>query len=125
MNPSNSCGPFKGSSEEHFYTGLVYGLISVSRRTPPLTLETDCPTEQDWDSATGQSIILFLGRTSVLVATTALVLLLTYFTYLRYAALAQYNSRISHQLRSLSEETKTLKRKMDTLLTERARGRNS
>ena len=30
MNPSNSCGPFKASSEEHFYTGLVYGLISVS-----------------------------------------------------------------------------------------------
>ena len=38
MNPSNSCGPFKASSEEHFYTGLVYGLISVSKTWRPCCL---------------------------------------------------------------------------------------
>ena len=29
------------------------------------------PTEQDWHSATGRSILLFLGRTSVLMVSTA------------------------------------------------------
>ena len=55
----------------------------------------------------------------------SVVLLVTYFTYLRYAALAQYNSRINRQLRSVSEETKILKRKMDTYFTEGGIGRSS
>ena len=55
----------------------------------------------------------------------SVVLLVTYFTYLRYAALAQYNSRINRQLRSVSEETKILKRKMDTHFTEGQIGRTS
>ena len=144
MNPSNSCGPFKGSSEEHFYTGLVYGLISVSTLNPPLPLRLSYPilywagvglshrTEHHslpWADLCSDGLHSRWGhqtsRTEKSHVLIIVVLLVTYFTHLRYAALAQYNSRIKHQLRSVSEETKTLKRKIDTHLTEGVRGRHS
>ena len=30
MQPSNACGPFRSSSDVHYYTGVVWNLVNVS-----------------------------------------------------------------------------------------------
>jgi len=87
--PSNACGPFRGK-EPNFYTGVVGDLI------------------RDWESKTGQDIILFFGREEVLIITSAVLSLLTYYQWMRGSAQSAYNARIEAELKSVAEEKRRL-----------------
>ena len=67
--PSNACGPFRGK-EPNFYTGVVGDLIRV-RLNQNLHNAIPCTVLQDWESTTGQNIVLFFGREEVLIIISA------------------------------------------------------
>jgi len=87
--PSNACGPFRGK-EPDFYTGVVVDLIN------------------NWDSSTGRDIVLFFGREEVLIITSAVLALLTYYQWMRGSAQSAYNDRIEAELKSVAEEKRRL-----------------
>jgi len=87
--PSNACGPFRGK-EPNFYTGVVGDLI------------------RDWESKTGQNIVLFFGREEVLIIISAVLSLLTYYQWMRGSAQSGYNDRIEAELQSVANEKRRL-----------------
>merc|ERR1712107_101099 len=89
MQPSNACGPFRSSNDVHYYTGVVWTLIN------------------DWESGAGRSIFLTISKPSVLMSTSAAILMVNYFTYLNYSSMKEYNSRIEKQLRDINQEIRT------------------
>jgi len=86
MQPSNACGPFSTSSDEDYYTGVVWSLI------------------EDWSSTSGKEFFISISKISVLMTASAAMMLLNYFTFLSYSANKEYNSRIQNQLKDSNED---------------------
>lgn len=132
MYPSNACGPFRDKNDAHYYTGVVANLIDVStlnqhcsefymidlcytgmvvefwKRVPPI-LRSKYRVDRHELRYFYQTFFLFS-----FISVYAVILLLTYFhLYLNYSVLNEYNTRISKQLKSIVDETKSLKMKLD------------
>jgi len=95
MFPSNACGPFR-DTDARYYTGVVANMIN------------------EWSWTFGRDFLQFLGRSVVLMGLSSVILLMTYLhLYLNYSVLHEYNIRIRKQLRSVVDETKHLKLKLE------------
>lgn len=57
MQPSNACGPFRSSSDVHYYTGVVWNLVNVSSLSLPELNELESFVGLEWR---GWTIILLV-----------------------------------------------------------------
>ena len=87
------------------YTGMV---VEFWKRVPPI-LRSKYRVDRHELRYFYQTFFLFS-----FIFVYAVILLLTYFhLYLNYSVLNEYNTRISKQLKSIVDETKSLKMKLD------------
>ena len=70
MQPSNACGPFSTSSDEDYYTGVVWSLIEVKYPPTKLTISIS-KIFQDWSSTSGKEFFISISKTSVLMTASA------------------------------------------------------